>query len=265
MENIYKRIPEALEYMNIQLMDKSEHTIRSYESALNRFFEFMNIQSIEDIKKIVPSDGRSFQAKAIKDGLQPSSINSCTRPLKAFYNWLLENEYVEVNPFLKVKDLRLPKKMLAFFSEEEVHQLLSSCKKIEEKTIFAILFSTGLRRDELVNLKLTDVTGYNLLVNGKGSKQRVVSLPEDIYQLFLEYMEWRNKKYGMDIPYVFVSKMRCKYAGESIRSKLKVAMERAGFSPERIAELHTHSTRHTFCSDLIENEVDLSYSSCNGA
>jgi site-specific recombinase XerD len=102
-----------------------------------------------------------------------------------------------------------------------------------------------------------DLTGDAIKIIGKGNKERKVFLPEEYYQVLLKYIEWRNNKYGTEIPYLFVSKMRCKYAGGSIRSKLKSIMARANFSPERIAELHTHSTRHTAAANFEENGIDI--------
>lgn len=253
----YETISQIKEFFDSLRLDKSELTIKSYSDSLDRFFDYAKVTDFDSVKKVTSAVIRSYQAELKNSGLASSSINAMIRPIKVAFNWLTYNDYLDKSPVEKVKMMKEGTKMSAYFSDEEVAQLLSASKNIEEKTLFAILLSTGLRRDELVNLKVEDVTDYNILVTkGKGDKQRRLSMPEDVYELFQEYMIWRNKKYG-DNPYVFVSKAKTKYSGESIRMKLKVAMKRAGFSEERITQLHPHSFRHFFCSSLISNGVDI--------
>jgi integrase/recombinase XerD len=250
-------IAEVKEYLQTLELDKSKFTIDSYKIAINKFFTYMKIESKENLDCLVASDFRNYQAWLKETGLKASSINAYSRPLKALFNWMVENEYLEKNPMDKVKAMKEKKEMLAFFTEEETSTFLSACD-LEEKAMFAIFFSTGLRRNELASLKLSDIDMYTILVsNGKGDKERTVYMPEDVYDVFLDYLEWRNKKYGMEIPYAFVSKARRNYTGESIRMKFKTIMKKAGFSEKRISELHPHSTRHTFCANLIEGGVDL--------
>jgi site-specific recombinase XerD len=245
----YENIEPIKEYVNTLRLDKSSHTIRYYLGAIDRFFSFYKIEKIEDIVAITPNQCREYQAKLKEDELQASSINAHIRTLKALFNWLVDNEYIEKSPFEKVKKVKEIKKEASYMSEEEITQLFSNCKNDEEKAMFALFIRLGLRREELANLKVGDIDGDIVKVIGKGEKLRILGMPEDAYELYLKYMKNRS-----DNEYIFVSRItNTKYTGEAIRLKFKAIMKRAGFSENRIKELHPHSLRHTFMANFMEN------------
>ena len=249
-------IQEINEYLNTIKLDKSQHTLVSYTTAIEKFIDNFGINNFEDIKTIVPSQCREHQSR-LRETLSASSVNAKVRPLKAMYNWFLTNEYIESNPWAKVKELKVPKKLVAFLSEDEIYAILRSCSRLEDKLILSLLITTGLRRNELSSLKLSDYNGTHIIVNGKGAKQRKLALMPDVCGLMNEYIIKRNKKHGDSIPYLFVSKNRSRFSGDAIRMKVKSAMVRAGFSEERIKEIHTHSLRHTFVANLFESGADI--------
>ena len=248
----YEFIPEIGEYVNTLRLDKSVETIRFYLAAIDRFFNHLNIKSLEDINNITSTNCREYQAKLKEDKLQASSINGHFRALKALLYWLIENEYIKNNALEKVKAIKENRKEAAYMSEEEIDKFFAHCKNIEEKAMFALFLRLGLRREELASLKVQNVSDYVIMVTGKGQKVRSVAMPDDAYEIFQEYMKYRNEKYGNTIDYVFVSSWNKKYEGESILLKFKTIMKRAEFSEQRIKELHTHSLRHTFMANFME-------------
>jgi site-specific recombinase XerD len=218
---------------------------------------FLKIETFDDIKKLTSSDIRSHQSNMKETGLQPSSVNSNMRPLKAMFNWLVENEYLETSPMSKVKDLKAPKKLVAFLTEEEIALMVGACKNVLDKLIIVLLITAGLRSNELLSLKLTDVVGCHIIVNGKGSKQRKLILQPDVCDLLNEWIKKRNKKYGDVSEYLLVSKWRCKFAANSLREKIRTIMRNGGIPEERIKQIHTHSLRHTFVANLFESGADI--------
>jgi site-specific recombinase XerD len=254
----YTHIPAIQDYVDFLLLDKSENTIISYISSIDRFFNWKNITSSQDIIALTSMDCRQYQGFLKGCGLSPNANNSHIRNLRALFNWMKENDYIDNSPFSKVKELKVPSKMKHYLSEDEISTILAHSKNIEEKTIFAFLISTGLRREELASLRLSNRKGNAILVTStKGDKERYVFLPDDVHALFEEYLQWRNKKYGNEIDYIFVSKMRRKYSGEAIRLKFKTLMGKAGFSEDRIADLHPHSLRHTFLANFLGAGNDI--------
>ena len=250
----YNYIPVIAEYCKLLNLDKSIHTIISYLSSIDRFFDFLKIETTKDINDITPFMCREYQAKLKEDGLQSSSINAHVRNLKALFNWLKENEKINDNPFEKVKNVKEPKKELSFLSEEEVDMMLVGCKNLEEKTIIALLISLGLRRSELVNLKVSDLDDYKVNVTGKGTKYRPLYLQEDVYKLLQDYLE--NRKYK-EFEYVFRSKSGSKYTPEAIRLKIKSIAKRAGIDDKRIEVITPHTMRRTAATNMVENGTDI--------
>lgn len=251
----YAHLLEVKKYIEyLELHDKSSHTIASYLTSIDRLFDFLKIENSDDIKKITYDNGEEFQ-KYLKDsGLESTSNNTHIRNLKAFFYWLSEEArfYLVKNPFKSLKYLHENEKMQAYMSKEEVSLFLKSCKNITEKAIFYLYLSAGIRREELTNIEFSDVIDDSIKIHGKGRKERIVTMPQETYNIVTKYIVYRNNKYPDVQNFLFVSNKGGKFSGEGIRSKFKAIMKRAGFSQERIDALHVHSTRHTFTTNFIE-------------
>lgn len=248
-------IPEIQEYLDSLKIDKSEHTVRAYSTSVNMLLNFLKVKTIEEFSLVTSKELRAFQEHLKNNGSSLSTINSRLRPIKAMYNWLQSNEYIENVP--KIKELKTPKKITHFLSEEEVSYMLKGCKNDLDRLIIALLVTTGLRRAELINLKLSDYDGTHIIVNGKGNKQRKLILQKEIKEMLDKWIETRNKKYGNKLENIFISKSRTKFNGSSILDKVKYIMRNSGFSEERISQIHTHSLRHTFVANLFESGADI--------
>jgi len=253
----YDNLNFVKEYSLVLSLDKDEKTIQSYLSAIDRFFNFLNIQSNEDLFYISALKGREYQQYLKNQGLSNNSINTYFLFLKVFFNWLVGEEKIEKSPLSKVKNLKANEINRAFFSEEEVKKFFEHCKTNEEFAMFGIYFTTGLRRSELINIKLHQLDGYtihNVIV--KRGKTRDIYIPDDVLVYLVKYLRERNRKYP-DNEYLFVSNWGKKFSGEGIRYKFNSILERAGFPKERIEELHVHSTRHTFATNLLSNGENM--------
>ena len=249
---------EYNDYITSLYLDKSPHTIELYARSIGKFIEFLNINSLEELNAVTPNQCRNFQAHLKEIGLSNSSINSNTRPIKAFYNFLITNEFSTNNPFTKVKELKEPKKVGDYLSIEETDAMIAACKDNKELLMFSMMVGLGLRRNEVSTLKISDIVGKHVIVNGKGSKQRKLAIPEDIYDLYLEYLEERNDKYK-NIPYdnLFISQERVPFSGEGIRLKIRSLAQRAGLPPERVEQIHPHLCRHSFATNLTASGADI--------
>jgi len=260
----YDHIKQVNDYFSFEMMGKSKHTIRSYENAIGNFFDYMEIQSWEDIEKITSTNCHEYRKHLYENaGLETSSVNTYLRPLKAIFNWWKENKYLPESPFERVKLLKLGKREPIYLSEEESSKLITSCKRLEDKTIIALLLTTGMRREEVVNLSLSGYNGTHITFIGKGDKQRTMPLLPEVIELLDKYIKIRNKKYGNIYKCLFVSKScknynrEGKFSGEAIRAKVKHACKLAGFSEDRINVISTHKLRHTFTSTLMDSTDDI--------
>ena len=252
----YNNIPEIRDYI-ATLQYKSENTVRVYLTAIQKFCGFLKIETFEDIKNVTVRDATRYQL-ALQGKMKATSVNTNVRPLNAMYNWFVNQEYLDKNPFSRVKAVDEPEHVQAFLSYDEMHKLIDVGKSVEEKLIFLMLLTMGLRRSELTAIKMEDIGATHIKINGKGDKQRVLAIPSDVSEYLGVWIAIRDKKYSdTGLPWLFISKNRTQYAGNSIRMKLKKAMERANFAPERIEEIHTHSLRHTFTANLLDKNADI--------
>jgi len=251
------KIIEVNEYFVMLGMDKSSHTIESYKRAADKFFNFLNIQTLEDLKAVTPLDCRNFQAK-LKETLAKSSVNANIRPLKALFNWLVEQEYLDNSPFDKVKALKEAKKIPVFLSEKETLAMVNACQNLLDKTLVVLLVTTGLRRNEIANLKLDQLKECSIYVEGKGSKEREVFLQDDVCELLKQYLAMRNRKpRNRNSEYLFVSRNGKNFTGSGILYKIKQIAIQAGIPEERASSISPHSLRHTFTANMIESGADI--------
>jgi len=248
----YNFIEWVEEFSNVLRLDKSELTILSYLSALDNFFNFLNVKTQEDIEKISVSKCREYQSYLQKNEISNNSINSYVSFLKVFFNWLVEDEKLQTSPFDKVKKLKSEKIDRAYMTTEEVEQFFKACKTNEEYAMFGIYIYCGLRRTELINLTLDELDGHTFIFEGKGDKERKAYLPEKVQDSLNKYLK-ETKELHKEHPWVFISSWGKKYSPEGIRKKFYKILDRANFSEKRRSELHLHSTRHTFTAQILGN------------
>lgn len=225
--------------------DKSIHTVRAYEKAIGDFLLHFGIQSIGDLISLRPADYRNYQNYLQKYGLSPSSVNSRIRPIKAFLNWLCDNDYIDMVP--RIKNIRGIEKEQVYLSREECVQLVDGCKNEQSKVMIAFMIVTGMRRDEVSNAKVGDVNDGIILVNGKGKKQRKLPIDKTVLQMLRLYLG--NRTDG----FLFPNTRGGQLSGESIRQRLNTAMKQAGFSKKRIGEITPHKLRATAATNWLEN------------
>lgn len=255
--NTYNRPQEVEDYIN-SLASKSRHTIRAYTSAIDKFAEGLGLKTFEDYKEVRPRDCLRHQQELAKT-LSPSSVNSNMRPLSALYNWWINYEYLDKNPFARVKAVDEPKMVQTFLNREEMRLIVENAKNTEERLMVLLLLTMGLRRSELINIKMSDIIDNDrIIINGKGSKQRVLALHDDAKIYLGRWLRVRGLKFkDTDLPYLFISSRGRKYSGSAILRRIKRIMERAGFDEKRIEEVHTHTLRHTFTANLFDADVDF--------
>jgi len=250
---------EYQEFVKVVEADKSSHTVRSYKSNLTHFFDDMSIQNLGDLETLTAKNIRKYMSD-MKTTKKPSSINARMRVIKAFCYWLIENNYMSNNPLTGVKFFKETKKIAAVLTDEERDKIILSCKDIRSKFLMALMLYTGMRREEVTNLKIKDIENSRILIHGKGSKDRLLALNQYVSDLFVEYMQTRKD----DCEYIFCSDRNFgeksgkwhKVSTESIRTSVKRAAELAGISPERIEKISCHTLRRTFACDLASGDAN---------
>lgn len=258
-----EQLKKYLEYCEFR-KELDWNTLKAYKIDLTQFFEFVKVDLLNrnNIEDYITNLHKKYKQKTIKRKIAS---------VKAFYNYLEEQEVIDNNPFKKIKVKFKETKILPkIIPREEIEQLLNYIYKQEDKNseksykywlrdiaVIETLFATGARVYEISNIRedSIDLNSGLIKIMGKGGKERYIQIavPEILNILKKYYLQNIEsiKKSG----YFFVNNRGRRYSEQSIRLMIKKYTKLAGI--ER--NITPHMFRHSFATYLIEEEVDISY------
>lgn len=238
------------------------HTIKAYKNDLESFLKFASKEyDYSDIKTVNYSIIRSWIISLVEDGISNRSINRKISSLKTYYKFLLKTKQIEVSPLIKHKALKTAKKLQVPFSEKEIDTVLNLLAQekgfdgIRNKLIVELFYSTGIRRAELVNLKINDVSiaQKTIKVLGKRNKERIIPLIPSVIKTIQEYISYRQELEIIDKDLLFLSRKGVKIyetlVYRVINNYFSKASEKVKKSP--------HILRHSFATHLLNEGADL--------
>lgn len=183
---------------------RSTKTLKYYTQTLNNFFSKVP----KDFDEITADDIRLYLAiRMNKEQVAKTTANNERRNLSAFYQWLQVEEILLKNPMNKVSGIKQTKTKKKAFSDMDVEKLRASCRTERETALIEVLLSTWCRVSEVCGIRLDDINGNEVLVHGKGDKDRLVYLNARATLAVERYITQRKD----DNPYLFP---RAKYAGQ---------------------------------------------------
>jgi len=239
----------GLQKLNAWMRERrySERTVASYLKTLHVFFTYFEKKNISEItnEDVTDFNNDYIISKKLSASYQSQFVNA----LKLFFT---VNSY----PSLKTERLIRPKKSFQLpkvISEEEVTQIINSCSNIKHKSMLSLIYSAGLRRGELLGLKIKDIDSKRMMIcirQGKGMKDRYVPLSTVVLIMLREYyIKYKPKEY------LFEGQHGGKYSERSIELVLKKAV-----SDARIGKnINLHMLRHSYATHLMEAGTHLRY------
>ena len=251
-----------LSYLSLE-KKYSPHTVKAYSADISDFKRFcLETYDVLNIDEVSYNLVRSWIVSLVNDSISNRTVNRKIASLKAYYKFLQRIEKIVTNPLSKHKALKTSKKLEVPFSETEMYAVLKQIhfeegfEGVRDKLIIELLYTTGIRRAELINLKWSDVnlTGHTIKVLGKRNKERIVPLLEPVIELFLAYLDERNRlKVVVDEVHVFLSK-----SGNKIYETLVYRVINKYLSEvSHKAKKSPHILRHTFATHLLNKGADL--------
>ena len=250
-------------YIDYLLYEKaySKHTILNYKDDILEYLDFLKLEELE-YENIVYEDLRYYLVY-LKDKKKNSnsSIDRKISALRGFYKYLVNLKILEVNPFDIVSGPKKEKKLPRYFEYNELEELfdsvdISSVIGRRDRLILELLYATGVRVSEMVEIKVSDIdiSNRNINIIGKGNKERIVKFGEYCLDAINDYLDNSYNKLNINnINYLFLNSRGSKLTDRGVRYILDNLIKETGLNKK----ISPHMLRHSFATHLLNNGADL--------
>lgn len=251
-------------FINYILTEKglSKNTAESYNRDLIKFLNFLENHGNREVISATREDILLFLGELLKAGNKPRSVSRALVSVRVFYRYLVTEGLVKKNPASLIEGMKVEKGLPRIMSYSDIMKIINTIESsgpqgLRDLAMIELLYATGIRVSELVNLKLGDVdlnVGY-LRVLGKGAKERIVPVGEYARKKIKEYLDVsRPKLLGKRISeYLFITRLGKKFTRQGFWLMLKKYAHLAGIK----VNVTPHVFRHSFATHLLERGADM--------
>lgn len=249
-----------IEYLKVERR-YSVHTLKAYETDLTQCWRFLESGGCETLEEVNHQLLRSWLVE-LHDQISARAVNRKLSALGRFYKWLEVEGFVESNPTLKLARPKQSKKVVDVISEEELAELFATdCfeddfEGLRNRLILELLYGTGMRRAEMIGLKISDIDWSRKLLKiiGKRNKERLCPLSPVLISLLEDYIQLRNDRFpeAGDNELLLTSKglkLYPRFVYGVVKDYLGIVTDKSKRSP--------HVLRHSFATHLLNRGADL--------
>ena len=252
-------------YFNYLLIERgiAQNTLESYGRDLRRFLLFVQEnKGLTDVHEVTPEVIIEYLVRIKNEGLAANSMNRSLAALRGFYKYLLREKIIIETPLANIELAKVWMKLPDTISKEEMKAILAqpgsqTTPAIRNTAMLELLYATGIRVSELINLTMNSVNwqvGF-LVVMGKGSKERIVPIGKTAYDCTRLYVDKARpqliQKKNTDI--LFLNRFGTKFTRQGLWKIVIRYAQKAGLKKK----VHPHTFRHSFASHLLEGGADL--------
>ncbi len=258
MQQIFNRYVNYLEAER----NASTYTIRNYTTDLLDYFSFLKSRKIDSLHEVDKQVIRDYLSHLLDQGFVKVSIARKLSAIRSFYRYLMREEIVATSPVADTSSPKLDKRLPGFLSQKEVLELLnapdsSTPQGQRDRALLELLYASGLRVSELVNLDIDKVNldANEIRVRGKGSRERVVLMGKPAAAAILTYIsQGRTRLLGRKgTPALFVNRSGRRLVERRVQKIVEKYSAAAGIN----RRVHPHMLRHSFATHLLDGGADL--------
>ncbi len=256
-EQINPMFEAFIDYLRFEKRS-SEHTILAYQTDLTQFTEFLELKTISELNELTSLNIRSWIVYLIDEGQSNRSVNRKIATLRTFYKWLRKQNLVVNNPMTKIQGPKNEKRLPVFAKESDLESdkladlFANDFDGMRDALMVELFYQTGIRLNELINLKETDINEQSIKVLGKRNKERLIPISTELYNQIEKFSYYKSKMLG-NTKFLLVlnngNKLYPTFVYRKINSYLSKATNLDKKSP--------HVLRHTFATHMLNRGSGL--------
>ncbi|MFA5603531.1 MAG: tyrosine recombinase XerC [Bacilli bacterium] len=240
----------------------SNHTVIAYSNDLEEFLIFIKNLNINEIKSIDYSTIRQYLTVLYNKNYTKKTISRHISTLRSFFKYLLKTKVINKNPMTLVSNPKPDKKLPNYLHSKELAELLevpniNTPLGFRNKLIIELLYSTGIRVSELVNIKIQDINFFEMSIKvmGKGSKERYVIFGNVLKKMLIEYLNDQRLHLlkGKTGDCLLINKNGTNLSDRGVRLIIDQIVKKSSLSKK----VSPHVIRHTFATEMLNNGADL--------